>query len=207
MKRRAIVLLLLITAAAGIYWYTSRPPGDLVLTGIVTTNDVVVSPQIVGRLEQLLVNEGDTVTRNQLVAVLSPDELRQERDFYSATAAGVGSQVTESEAALRLQESQNRETIAQAEATLASTESQQAAAEAELENAHIALDRAQRMQKDGIGTMEQLDTARTAHEVAKSRIAALMKQIDAQKATVALARSSAEQVAIRQSQLLSNRQQ
>jgi HlyD family secretion protein len=119
----------------------------------------------------------------------------------------VVSQVQESVSALRLQEQQTRDQIAQAEATLASTESQQAASAAELENARITLDRAQRMQREGIGTMEQLDQARTAHEVAKSKIAALAKQIDAQRAAAALARSNAEQIAIRRSQLLTNRQQ
>jgi len=205
--RRLIILVLVAAAGYGIYWYATRPPSELVLTGIVTTHEVVVSPQIGGRIERLLVNEGDIVTKDQMVAVLAPDELMQEREFYSATAQGMGSQVREGEAALRLQEQQTRDQIAQAEATLASTESQQAASEAELENARLTMDRAQRMQKEGIGTQEQLDSARTAFEVAKSRIAALMKQIDAQHAAVSLARSNAEQVAIRRSQLSNNRQQ
>jgi multidrug resistance efflux pump len=205
--RRLVILLVLAAAVYGIYWYSTRPPSELVLTGIVTTHEVVVSPQISGRVERLLVNEGDTVTKDQIVAVLAPDELMPEREFYSATAQAVGSQVQESEAALRLQQQQTRDQIAQAEATLASTESQQAAAEAELENARITLDRAQRMQKEGIGTMEQLDQARTAHEVAKSKIAALAKQIDAQRAAVQLTKSNAEQIAVRQSQVLTNRQQ
>jgi multidrug resistance efflux pump len=207
MKRRLIVLVLLAAIGGGIYWYASRPPADLVLTGIVTTHEVVVSPQIAGRIERLLVEEGETVSKDQMLAVLAPDELMQEREFYSATAEGVGSQVAESEAALRLQEQQTRDSIAQAEATLASTESQQAAAQAELENARITQERAEKMQRDGIGTMEQLDQARTAYEVAKSKIAALAKQIDAQKAAVALAKSNAEQIAIRRSQLMTNRQQ
>jgi multidrug resistance efflux pump len=63
------------------------------------------------------------------------------------------------------------------------------------------------MLKDGIGTQEQLDTTRTAHEVAKSKIAALAKQIEAQKAAVQLARAAAEQTIIRRSQVLSTRQQ
>jgi HlyD family secretion protein len=78
---------------------------------------------------------------------------------------------------------------------------------AELENARITLARTQRMLKDGIGTAEQLDQANTNHEVAKSRVAALAKQIDAQKASVALARSSAEEIAIKRSQLSGQRQQ
>jgi HlyD family secretion protein len=78
---------------------------------------------------------------------------------------------------------------------------------AELENARITLARTQRMLKDGIGTAEQLDQARTNHEVAKSRVAALAKQIDAQKASVALAHASAEEIAIKRSQLSGQRQQ
>ena len=207
MLRRLAVLLVLVAAGAGIYWYTSLPPSELVLTGIVTTHEVVVSPQITGRIERLAVEEGDTVAKDQLVAVLAPDELMHEREYYSHAAEGVTSQVAESEAALRLQEMQTQDQIAQAEATLASTESQQAASQAELENARVSLDRAERMAREGIGTMEQLDQARTTHEVAKSKIAVLIKQIDAQKAAVALARSNAQQIAIRRSQVAGNRQQ
>ncbi len=202
-----LVLLLAVVGGGAYYWYSHRAPAEIVLTGIVTTHEVVVSPQIAGRIDKLMVNEGDTVTEDQLVAVLAPDELREEQAFYTHTAAGAGSQVQESEAALRLQERQMNDQIAQAEAMLASTESQQSAAQAELENARTSLDRAQRMLKDGIGTQEQLDTARTAHEVAKSKIAALAKQIEAQKAAVQLARAAAEQVTIRRSQVLSTRQQ
>ena len=204
---RLLVILLVVATGAGAYWYSQRPPTSLTLTGIVTTNEILASPQIAGRIGEMLVTEGDRVTRGQIIAVLQPDELREERAFYEHSAAGIGSQVRESEAALRLQERQTHDQIAQAEATLASTESQQAAVNAELENARVTLARAQRMLKEGISTAEQLDSATTAHEVAKSRVAALAKQIDAQKAAVALARASAEAIAIRRSQLSGQRQQ
>ena len=204
---RLLILLLIATAAGLGYWYSQRPPAALTLTGVVTTNEIIASSQIDGRIGELLVTEGDRVTKGQVVAILQPDELREERAFYEYSAAGLGSQVRESEAALRLQERQTKDQIAQAEATLAATESQQAAVNAELENARITLGRTQRMLKDGIGTPEQLDQATTAYEVAKSRVAALAKQIDAQHAAVALARASAEEIAIRRSQLSGQRQQ
>jgi HlyD family secretion protein len=207
MLRRLLVLLTLAAAAAGAFWYYTRPPAALVLTGIVTTQEIVVSPQIGGRLEKLLVDEGDPVHKDQLVAVLALDELRQEREFYTYTAAGIGVQVRESEAALRLEERQLHEEIAQAEATLAAAESQRLAADAELENARVNLDRAQQMMHDGLGTAEKLDSSRTAYEVARSRVAALVRQIDAQRAAVEWARSNAEQVAVRQSQVAATRQQ
>jgi multidrug resistance efflux pump len=71
----------------------------------------------------------------------------------------------------------------------------------------MVYERTQRMAKEGVDTVQALDSARTAYEVNKSRLAALVKQIEAQKAAVALARSSAEQVAIRRSQVIANRQQ
>jgi multidrug resistance efflux pump len=147
------------------------------------------------------------VKKNQLVAVLDPGELREELAFYNYTAEGAGSQVQESEAALRFQERQTADQIAQAEATLASIESQQMAADAELKNAQIAYDRAQRMSKEGIAPVEQLDNARTSLDVARSRIAALAKQIDAQRSAVALARANAEQTAMRRSQVHTTQQQ
>jgi HlyD family secretion protein len=209
MKRllRALPLLVIVSLSAGAWWYTSRPPTSLTLTGVVTTDHIIVSPQITGRITQMLAREGETVTAGQLLAVLSPDELREERAFYSFSAEGAGSQVQESEAALRLQERQSADQIAQAEATLASTESQLAATQAELENSKMVYERTQRMAKEGVDTVQALDSARTAYEVNKSRLAALVKQIEAQKAAVALARSSAEQVAIRRSQVIANRQQ
>jgi HlyD family secretion protein len=209
MKRllRVIPFVVLLGGAYGAWWYTSRPPTALTLTGIVTTNHVVVSPQITGRISQLMAQEGDTVKAGQKLAVLSPDELREERAFYSFSAEGAGSQVAESEAALRLQERQSADQIAQAEATLASTESQLAATQAELENSKVVFERTQRMAKEGVDTVQALDSARTAYDVNKSRLAALLKQIEAQKAAVALARSSAEQVAMRRSQVIANRKQ
>jgi HlyD family secretion protein len=209
MKRllRLIPLLVIVGIIGGVYWYTSRPPTSLLLTGVVTTNHITVSPQITGRVSDLQVREGDTVKAGQLLAVLAPDELREERAFYSASAEGVGSQVQESEAALRLQERQTTDSIAQAEATLASTQSQEAASKAELENATTLYQRNQRLAKEGVATPEQLDSSRTAFEVAKSKLAAVGKQIEAAQAAVALAKGSAEQIAMRRSQVVANRQQ
>jgi HlyD family secretion protein len=208
MKRiiRPLILLILV-AGAGYYWYRSSRPVPLVLTGIVTTNDVVVSPQIAGRITQLLLKEGDTVKANQLLAVLDPGELQQEEAFYTASAEGASSQVQESAAALRFQERQVGDQISQAEANLAAAESQRTAAQAELDNARLSFDRADKMLKEGVVSQEQLDQARTAYQVAQSKIASLEKQIDAQRSAVALARTNADQVSIRRSQLRGTQKQ
>ncbi len=203
MKRAktSLVLLVLIGAGVGAYRYLNRSPTSLVLTGIVTTNDVVVSPQIAGQIRQLLVTEGDVVTKDQLLAVIVPDELRADSAYYARSAEGIGSQVHETEAALRFQQRQTTDSIQQAEATLASIQAQQAAAVANLENARLVFERTKNLSQRGIETAQALDQARTALEAAQAQLDSLKKQVDAQRSAVALARSNAEQVAIRRSQV------
>src|SRR5262245_54122102 len=102
--KRALVLLVLIGGGVAAYWYLNRPPTSIVLTGIVTTHDVVVSPQIGGRLDKLHVVEGDKVARGQLIGVIAPDELRAESTYAMRNVEGLSSQVQEAQAALRYQE-------------------------------------------------------------------------------------------------------
>jgi HlyD family secretion protein len=200
--RRLATLLILGLAAAGGYWYYQRSrPSVLVLTGIVTTNDVIVSPQIGGQIEQLLVAQGETVKKDQLIAVIKPDELKADTAYYMHNVEGLSSQVRESEAALRYQQRQTADQIRQAESTLASTEAQVAAATADLEHARLTYARTQDLAKNGIVAPQELDQTRTALAAAQAKVEALKKQVDAQRATVALARSNAEQTAVRRSQV------
>ncbi|HEY7290638.1 MAG TPA: efflux RND transporter periplasmic adaptor subunit [Vicinamibacterales bacterium] len=206
MKRlRPLIVLVLIAAAGyGAYAYVNRPPTSLTLTGIVTTNDVIVSPQIAGQIEKLLVKEGDQVKPDQLVAVLRPDELKADTAYYTQNVEGLSSQIRESEATLRFQERQLSDQIAQAESTLASTEAQVKAAAADLEQARTTYSRTQNLSQQNVVSPQELDQARTTFSSAQAKLDALNKQVDAQKAAVALARSNAEQVAARRSQVQTN---
>ena len=192
MKRvlRLGVILIIVTVA--VRYYAMRPgPSELVLTGIVTTDGVIVSPQIAGRIQNLFVKEGESIVANQLIAVIEPSELQADRAFYEHNVAGISSQVQESEAALRFQERQTEDQIDQAEATLASTVAQLAEAAAALENARINMERSQALTGQGVAPIQQYDQARTSYDAAKAHVDALKKQIEAQKAAVAMARANA----------------
>jgi RND family efflux transporter MFP subunit len=86
-KSLKVGLLLLVVAAAagGAVFMLTRPPGAIVLTGIVTTDEVIVSPEIQGRLQQLLVKEGDTVTNGELLAVIQPQEQQANVAFFTSS--------------------------------------------------------------------------------------------------------------------------
>jgi HlyD family secretion protein len=199
--RFAFVLVLLLAAAGGAYAYKHLAPAALVLTGIVTTNDVIISPQIAGQIAQLLVNEGDAVSRDQLVAVIAPDELKAEIAYFAQNVAGLSSQVRESEAALRYQQRLTVDQIRQAESTLASTEAQVAAAAADVESARLTSTRTQNLSRQGVVSPQEMDHARTTLTAAEAKLHALERQVEAQRAAVALARSNAEQVLVRRSQV------
>src|SRR5437867_1197298 len=206
--KRISLLIVLIVIAVGVRYYAMRPgPAEIVLTGIVTTNDVIVSPQIGGRINSLFVNEGDTVKQNQLIAVIEPGELEADRAYYDHSVAGLSSQVQEDQAALRYQERQTEDQITQSEAMLASTVAQRVEASAVLENAQINLQRSEALTQQGVAPVQQLDQARTGYDAARAHVDALNKQIEAQKAAVALARANEEQIGMKQGQLASTQHQ
>jgi HlyD family secretion protein len=201
-RKRAVVLLVLVLAAgAGTYAYRNMAPPALVLTGIVTTNDVIVSSQIAGQLGQLLVAEGNLVKKDQLVAVIVPDELKADTAYFARNVEGMSSQIRESEAALRLQERQTVDQIRQAESTLASIEAQVEAAAADVEQSRLTYVRTQNLSRQNVVSAQELDAARTAQTTAQAKLDALKRQVEAQRATVALARSNAEQISVRRSQV------
>ena len=206
MKKLLPLIILLALGGAGYYFYT-RPPVARVLTGIVTTNDVVVSPQVSGQIGQLMVAQGDSVKADQLIAVITPDELRAERAYASQSADALGSQVKESQAALRFQQMQTAEQIRQAESTLSAAQSQVTAAASDVESAQLTYTRTKNLAEQKIAAQSDLDVARTTYDSAKAKLDSLKQQVEAARASVALARANAEQVAMRRSQVTTTERQ
>ena len=206
-KRLPVLVAVVLVIAASAYFVLRARATTLTLTGLVTTNDVIVSSQIGGQIGQLKVKEGDVVTKDQVLALIVPDELRADSAYYAHAAEGATSQVQQNEAALRFEQQQTASQIRQAEASLASAEAQQASAIADLENARLTYGRAQELLKSGVASQEQFDQARTSYEATKARVDSLSKQVDAARAAVALAKSNAEQVSMRRSQVSASQQQ
>src|SRR6187399_2923054 len=202
--KRILPLLVLAALGAGAYFYLNRQPDSLTLTGVVTTNDLVVGPQIGGRIDDLRVQEGDVVKRGQIIAVISPDELRAESAYAVHNVEGIASQIVQSQAALRYEQQQLEEQVHQAESNLAMTEAQQAAASADLEAARINLDRTRQLANEGVASAQQLDTARTSYDAAFAKVDALKRQADSHRAAIALAKGNVEQVAMKRGQVVTN---
>jgi RND family efflux transporter MFP subunit len=80
-----ILILILVAVAGGIYYATTRQADKIILTGLVTTDEVIVSSEIQGRLQQLPVKEGDAVTNGQLLAQIQPELWQADMAFYTSS--------------------------------------------------------------------------------------------------------------------------
>ena len=209
MKRRliAIVAILVLAVAAGVAYRLLRNPTSITLTGIVTTDEVRVGSQVQGRLQKLLVREGDVVKKGELLAVIQPQELQADRSFYASSEQATAEQVAQARADLAFQQAQTREQIRQGQANLAMTEAQVKQAQADLEFAKLSFERAKALHDGNISSQQDYDQARTTYAAAQARVASLQQQVQASHAALALAQSNADQVKARSAALAASERQ
>ncbi|HEX3728603.1 MAG TPA: efflux RND transporter periplasmic adaptor subunit [Opitutaceae bacterium] len=202
MKRKRMLLLAgAAVALVLILYFALGPSARLTLTGIVTTDDVIISPLIQGRLQQLLVEQGDTVKKGQLLAVMLPAEWQASFDYYQSGERLAASQVAQGTADLKYQRELTASQIAQADAGLASAQAQAVAADADLENAQLAFRREEQLRQTGTDSQQAYDTARTAYDGSKARATAAAQQAAAAAAALDLAKANESQVSAREAAL------
>lgn len=158
MKR--ILFLLLISGLA----CEEEPSGELVVSGHVEATEVRVASKVAGRLESLAFDEGDAVSRGQVLAQIDIVDLRLALDRARAERG-------QAQAQLRLLLAGAREEdIAEAEARVAQ-------AEAELAGAKRELERMEGLLASGSGTTKSRDDALTRKNVAEAGLAAARERL------------------------------
>src|ERR1700721_2215342 len=112
-------------AISVIVYLTTTPRGtEIPLTGIVTGTDVIVSPQLAGRMIRLTVDEGSEVHKGDLIAELDPAEYISARDSAEANLHMLENKVTSAQGTKSWTDDQTNASLRQAEATLTSTRAQ-----------------------------------------------------------------------------------
>jgi len=201
-KRRRLLLsggAVLFVVTLGLWLLSSRRP--LVLTGVVTTDDVIVSPEIQGRLETLLVREGDGVKKGQLLGTIQAGEWQADLSYYQNNERQAAAAVAGAEADLKYQQALTQSQIAQAEASLAAANAQIIAAQSDAENARLNFGREMQLHRTAADSDQAYDIARTADDGAAARLESARKQAAAARAAVDLAKANQNQVAARRAAL------
>jgi len=201
-RRRRLILAAILLLGLGVaaYLVLGRSRA-IILTGIVTTDDVIVSSEVQGRLDRLLVREGDTVKAGQLVGTIQAAEWKADLDYYENSERQAASAVAQGKADLAYQQQLTEGQIKQAEAGLASARAQVTAAQSDCENAQLTFKREDQLHRSGTDSEQAFDLARTNFDGARARLESAQKEALAAAAAVSVAEANLSEVKSRQAAL------
>ena len=117
-KQRTIILIASVAVVGAVALVLGFRRPHLVLTGLVTTDETIVSSEIQGRLQQLVVAPGDTVKRGQLLGAIAAAEGKADFAYSESIEQSAAALVDQAEADLRFQRELTAQQVVQAEANL-----------------------------------------------------------------------------------------
>jgi HlyD family secretion protein len=197
-------LVAVVFVIALVAYYLTMPRGkDIPLIGVVDGNEVIVSPQITGRMIQLNVDEGSPVKKGDLIAQLDPKELEASLAAAKANVSTLESSVREAQHNYSWTTDQTGASIDQAGATVISTSAQLEQARAELWRNQADLDRIQKLFEKGEVSAQDRDHAEASVRMSQANVQALEHSVKAQQAGLAVAQANRKQVDVRKSALAS----
>jgi multidrug resistance efflux pump len=197
----------LFVVALVIYFATTPRGGAIPLTGIVTGNDVIVSPQLPGRMILLTVDEGSEVHKGDLIAELDAAEYIAARDSAEANIHVLEAKVNSAQNTRSWTDDQTGASLRQAEATLTSTRSQLTQAEANLWRDQQTFKREQALFNAGVEPAQNRDLADAAVRASEATVKSFEDQVRASEAQVAVAQANRKQLNVQQSDLAATRAQ
>jgi HlyD family secretion protein len=164
MKTRILPVVLLVTlaaAAAGAWWWQREAPQPLrdliVLHGNVDIRQVELAFNAAGRIDQVLVHEGDRVQKGQLLAVLDSQRLQRTVELAEAQVAA------QREVVARLRAGSRPEEISKAKADAES-------ARVDARNAVRTADRLKELAAQRFVPQQRADDARAAADAAEAKL-------------------------------------
>lgn len=183
---------LIAIAAAGIFWWVSQTPalpeGFAQSNGRIEATEIDISTKSPGRIDSILVQEGDFVKAGEILANMDIRTLKEQLHEVQA------------------QLNQAKSSVVTAESALSQRQSEQLAAQAvvrqriaELDAAQKRLNRSRALVKTNAISIQQLDDdiartegARAAVEAAKAQVTAAIAAIDSAKAGIIQAKTKVD---------------
>ncbi len=159
-----VILVVIFILAGAAYWYNDYRKYITTDDAHVDANNVTVSSKMLGRIVQLHADEGDAVTKGQLLVELDSSDLLAQRNQVTSV------------------KSQALAGLNQAQVKYNSDQKSIKVTEIGLERAKEDLDRAKNQSAGGVITQEQFDHVKKTYESA-------MAQLDAAKAQLSVSAS------------------
>jgi HlyD family secretion protein len=207
-RNRIFILLAIVAAISlGYYWFSMDHARDLILIGTVDSNQVIVSPQMQGRIQKLMVEEGTQVKAADLIAVLDPSELEAQERAAAATIASLRYKVAETRHTQESTKGSTSSDVLNAQARLQSSRAQLAQAEAMLQRVESDSRRTIELAKQGVASEQESVQAEANLKAQQATVQALRDQVNATQADLNAAVARTHQANAAQSIVGSTREQ
>jgi len=158
-KLLAVIVIIVVLGGIAAYKMQSSKIEGITATGTIEITRTDITPKVSGYIGELLIKEGDHIIRGQVVARISRPDLEAQKLRDEAALVKAQVQLVDLQKGARAQE------LGEAEATIAT-------GQAVYDNAKRDYERQQALFEQGAVSLQQLDAARSAYEVAASTLAA-----------------------------------
>jgi multidrug resistance efflux pump len=180
-KKKVVPVLLLVIVSVSVFYYSNsskaQENGNIVANGTLEFTEVAVSTEIGGKIEELLIEEGDNISKKQLMAVINPDILKAQLTQAQANLQANKAKLAGVIAGARQEE------IAQAKAAVNQSESLLSGAKKSWINARD-------IYQNRANTKQMLDNAQTQNKLAKSQFQAAKANMEQVRASLENAESN-----------------
>ena len=209
-RRRLLAVLVVLALAAaavaiGRAWPTlfSHPAERIVrASGRIEGREVTLAAKTIqGRVRRLLADEGQTVTRGQLLAELDAAQIEAQVAAAAATVASLDAQVRQASLDVAYTAKNTDANIAAADAELSSARARVVRANAILANSTATAERAGALFEAKAISKNELDAAEMAYRTSRADVTATEKDVARAEANLALARASADMIGLKREQL------
>jgi HlyD family secretion protein len=214
-----VVILLLIWK---IFLATPSLPANIVaLSGRIEGDDSAVAPKVAGKIMEITVREGDTVTESQVIAHLSDAQVRAQEEAARAAlldsqqkARAAHEQISVLQEQLRenqvyatqsVKDAQGR--VRQAQADLTASEADLAQQEAALKLAEFNRDAYMRLAKTGAVSQQQGLQAEATADQQAAAVAAAKRHVEASRGALTTAQANLDNPKIRDAQVAGTQRQ
>ena len=111
---RALIVLLVLAVIGTLVWYfvirkPPLPPGVIAVAGRIEGDVSSVAPKVAGKVQEVLVREGDTVTAGQLIATLDAAQVESRRTAAESAVAQAEARVTRARQQIAVLEAQRKQ--------------------------------------------------------------------------------------------------
>jgi len=185
-----ILMGVILLVALGIYYFTTNHSTELQLVGTVDANEVIVSSRVQGQIESLDVDEGQRVTKGQLVATIASQDLAFAHNAAEATAQSDLYKLDQARATALQTEKNTESEVATAEAQVRVAKAQLAEAIAQYNHQRADTSRAVALANAGVNSEQTREEMVTALNADRAAVQSARDNVSAQEASLRTARAN-----------------